>query len=111
MRLPLIRHPALTSRNKGATETTPSYEGEKATPVIRVGENRQDQICYALGIGAKGIIVPMINTKEEAINMVQWCLYPPEGVRSSAGMRGEWGDSRTTANTWTPSTRSYQSSP
>ncbi len=69
-----------------------AMRGKQATPVIRVGENRQDQICYALDIGAKGIIVPMINTKEEAINMVQWCLYPPEGVRSSAGMRGEWGE-------------------
>ena len=61
-----------------------------AIPIVRVGENRADQICYALDIGAKGIIVPMVNTKEEAANMVSWCKYPFEGVRSSAGMRGEW---------------------
>ena len=45
----------------------------RAIPVIRVGANVQDQICYALDIGAKGIIVPMINTKEETVNMVKWC--------------------------------------
>jgi 2-keto-3-deoxy-L-rhamnonate aldolase RhmA len=68
-----------------------AMRGKKAIPIIRVGSNDQAQICYALDIGAKGIVVPMINTKEEATNMVQWCKYPPEGQRSSAGMRGEWG--------------------
>jgi 2-keto-3-deoxy-L-rhamnonate aldolase RhmA len=66
-------------------------KGEKAIPIIRVGANDQTLVCYALDIGAKGIVVPMVNTKEEAINMVQWCKYPPEGQRSSAGMKGEWG--------------------
>ncbi len=69
-----------------------AMKGRRAIPVIRVGANVQDQICYALDIGAKGIIVPMVNTKEETVNMVKWCKYPFEGVRSSAGMRGEWGE-------------------
>ena len=66
--------------------------GKKAIPVIRVGDNYQDQICYALDIGAKGIIVPMVNSKEEAEHMVRCCKYPPDGIRSAAGMRGEWGE-------------------
>lgn len=69
-----------------------AMRGKKAIPIIRVGDNRPDQICYALDVGAKGIIVPMVNTPEEAANMVQWCRYPFAGVRSSAGMRGEWGE-------------------
>ncbi|MCZ6852340.1 MAG: aldolase/citrate lyase family protein [Gammaproteobacteria bacterium] len=69
-----------------------AMRGKKAIPIIRVGDLRPDQICYALDIGAKGIIVPMVNTKEEAVDMVKWCKYPFEGVRSSAGMRGEWGE-------------------
>jgi len=68
-----------------------AMRGKRAVPVIRVGQNLQDQICYALDIGAKGIIVPMVNSKEETIDMVNWCKYPPDGKRSSAGMRGEWG--------------------
>lgn len=68
-----------------------AMRGKKAIPVIRVGENDQALICYALDIGAKGIIVPMVDKKEDAVKMVQWCKYPPEGVRSSAGVKGEWG--------------------
>ncbi len=68
-----------------------AMKGKKAIPVIRVGENNQAQICYALDVGAKGIIVPMINTKKEAEDMVKWCKYPLEGVRSSAGEKGDWG--------------------
>lgn len=67
----------------------------KAVPLIRVGENRQDQICYALDVGAKGIIVPMVNSRAEVQDMVKWCKYPFAGVRSSAGMRGEWGEFKT----------------
>jgi len=66
--------------------------GRKATPIVRVAENRADQICFALDAGAKGIVVPMINTGEEAADMVKFCKYPFDGVRSSAGMRGEWGE-------------------
>lgn len=69
-----------------------AMKGKKAIPIIRVGANDQAQICYALDIGAKGIIVPMVNTKEEAVNMVRYCKYPPDGIRSNAGMRGEWGE-------------------
>ena len=67
-----------------------AMKGKKAIPVIRVGENNQAQICYALDVGAKGIIVPMVNTKKEAEDMVKWCKYPPEGIRSSAGVKGDW---------------------
>ncbi len=69
-----------------------AMRGKKALPVVRVGDNVQDQVCYALDIGAKGIIVPMVNTKEEAERMIQWIKYPPLGKRSNAGMRGEWGE-------------------
>jgi 2-keto-3-deoxy-L-rhamnonate aldolase RhmA len=69
-----------------------AMKGKKAIPIVRVGDNNQDQICYALDIGAKGIIVPMVNTKEEAAHVVRCCKYPPDGIRSAAGMRGEWGE-------------------
>jgi len=67
-------------------------KGKHAIPIVRVGDNNQDQICYALDIGAKGIIVPMVNSKEEAAHVVRCCKYPPDGIRSAAGMRGEWGE-------------------
>jgi len=72
-----------------------NMRGGQAIPIVRVGDNRQDQICYALDIGAKGIIVPMVNSKEEAAYMVKCCKYPLDGVRSSGGVRGEWGEYET----------------
>ena len=69
-----------------------SMRGTRATPIVRVSANRADLICFALDAGARGIIVPMVNTKEEAEAMVRACRYSPLGDRSSAGARGEWGD-------------------
>ena len=76
---------------KQLASSVATMRGRNASPIVRVGENHADQICYALDIGAKGIIAPMVNTPEEAAAMVSYCKYPFEGVRSSAGMRGEWG--------------------
>ena len=81
-----------TDTIKGLVRAVAATRGAEAIPIVRVGDLRPDQICYALDIGAKGIVVPMVNTVAEAKDMVQWCKYPFEGVRSSAGMRGEWGE-------------------
>jgi 2-keto-3-deoxy-L-rhamnonate aldolase RhmA len=82
-------------RAMGIKELQPQIDamrGKRAIPIIRVGANDQALICYALDIGAKGIIVPLVNSKVETLNMVLSCKYPPEGIRSSAGKRGEWGE-------------------
>ncbi|MFC1899954.1 HpcH/HpaI aldolase/citrate lyase family protein, partial [Chloroflexota bacterium] len=71
-----------------------AIRGKKAAPIIRVSANRADVICFALDAGARGIVVPMINTKKEAIAMVTACKYFPAGNRSNAGVRGEWGESK-----------------
>ncbi len=69
-----------------------ALKGTRAAPIVRVSANRADLICFALDIGARGIIVPMVNTKEEAEAMVRACRYSPLGDRSNAGVRGEWGE-------------------
>ena len=71
-----------------------AMRGTKAAPIVRVSANRADLICFALDIGARGIIVPMVNTKEEAEAMVRACRYSPLGDRSNAGVRGEWGETK-----------------
>jgi 4-hydroxy-2-oxoheptanedioate aldolase len=68
-----------------------SMKGKKACPIVRVGDNRPDLILNALDAGARGVIVPMVNTKAEAEAIVRACKYYPEGDRSNAGMRGDWG--------------------
>jgi 4-hydroxy-2-oxoheptanedioate aldolase len=69
-----------------------ALKGKNAAPIIRVSDNRADLICFALDAGARGIIVPMVNTAQQAADMVQSCRYDPKGVRSNAGVRGEWGE-------------------
>jgi 4-hydroxy-2-oxoheptanedioate aldolase len=78
--------------NKQLRPALAAMRKRNAIPIIRVGDNRPDQICYALDQGAKGLIVPMVNTKQEATDMVSYCKYPFEGIRSSSGVTGEWGD-------------------
>ena len=77
---------------KGLAAAVAATRGAKAAPIIRVGDLRPDQICYALDVGAKGIVVPMVNTPDQAKQMVRWCQYPLAGERSSAGPRGDWGE-------------------
>ena len=72
-----------------------AMRGKKAAPLVRVGGNQADQICYALDVGARGIVVPMVNTRAEAEAVVRACRYYPLGNRSNAGARGEWGDFKT----------------
>lgn len=51
------------------------------TPLVRVGENSPYLIKRVMDAGAHGVIVPMVNTKEEARNAVHAVKYPPFGIR------------------------------
>ena len=44
------------------------------------------QIKQALDSGAHGIVVPMINTAEDAANVVRFARYPPAGERGGGGV-------------------------
>lgn len=56
-------------------------------PFVRVAWNDPDRMMRALDLGAYGIIVPLINTAEEAALAVSACRYPPVGMRSSGPIR------------------------
>jgi len=51
-------------------------------PIVRIPHASVENIKRALDAGAYGIIAPMINTPEEAANVVAWSRFPPEGERS-----------------------------
>jgi 4-hydroxy-2-oxoheptanedioate aldolase len=55
------------------------------TALARVPSNRHDHIKRALDNGAHGIVVPMVNSRDEAQAAVAACLYPPAGNRSVGG--------------------------
>lgn len=50
-------------------------------PLIRVSENNANEIKRAMDTGAHGVIVPMVNTAEEARRAVAAVRYPPKGKR------------------------------
>jgi len=56
-------------------------------PVVRVAWNDPATIMKALDFGAYGILVPLINTAEDAARAVAACRYPPVGMRSSGPVR------------------------
>src|SRR5438093_4471142 len=53
--------------------------------LARVPANRHDHIKRVLDNGAMGIVVPMVNSRDEAVAAVSACLYPPRGTRSVGG--------------------------
>jgi 4-hydroxy-2-oxoheptanedioate aldolase len=60
------------------------------TPVlVRVPWNEPGSIMRALDAGAEGVIVPMVNTAEDALQAAAATMYPPLGIRS-------WGPIRST---------------
>jgi 2-keto-3-deoxy-L-rhamnonate aldolase RhmA len=58
-----------------------SMNGTTCTPMVRPQWNDPVLIKRILDIGAHGIIVPMVSSKEEAENAVRACKYPPAGIR------------------------------
>src|SRR5438132_4686586 len=53
--------------------------------LARVPSNRHDHIKRVLDNGAHGIVVPMVNSREEALAAVAAAKYPPVGNRSVGG--------------------------
>ena len=54
---------------------------------VRVPWNQPADIMKALDAGAQGVIVPMVNSKQDASSAAGACRYPPQGYRS-------WGPTR-----------------
>jgi 4-hydroxy-2-oxoheptanedioate aldolase len=54
----------------------------ETVPMIRVAGSDPASINRVLDAGAYGVIVPMVNSREDALRAVQACRYPPLGCRS-----------------------------
>ena len=55
----------------------------KIAPFLRIPEINYNYIARALDLGALGIMVPMVNTPDDAIKIVQSSKYPPKGKRGA----------------------------
>jgi len=49
--------------------------------LVRVGENNPNLIKRVMDYGASGVIVPMVNTPQQAKEAVDAVKYPPQGTR------------------------------
>jgi 4-hydroxy-2-oxoheptanedioate aldolase len=57
-------------------------------PLVRVPWNDPAIIMKVLDAGAYGVVIPLINTREDAERAVGACRYPPAGYRSNGANRG-----------------------
>ena len=56
--------------------------GGRSVGLVRVAANDATPIGRALDAGAAGVIVPLVNTAEDAAAAVAASRYPPTGIRS-----------------------------
>ena len=66
--------------------------GGGSVGLVRVARNEPFPIGQALDLGAAGVIVPMVESGEEAARAVAACRDAPEGVRSFGALRAGAGD-------------------
>ncbi len=65
----------------------PAISTTATTPIVRVSGNHPAEIMKVLDAGALGVIVPLINTRAEALTAISACRYPPQGARSFGPIR------------------------
>jgi 4-hydroxy-2-oxoheptanedioate aldolase len=58
--------------------------GGSAAPLVRVESAARLRIGRALDLGSVGIMLPRIDTADEAREALRWMRYPPEGERGVA---------------------------
>ncbi|KAA1473602.1 Phosphoenolpyruvate/pyruvate domain-containing protein [Dentipellis sp. KUC8613] len=86
----------------GAADAVAAIAGAGVSPLVRVPATGASgaggvgwQIKYALDVGARGVVVPMVNTADQASLVAREARFPPAGVRGfgSPFTHGIWGTS------------------
>jgi len=55
-----------------------------SAPIVRIAWNEMPRFKQALDLGAAGIMIPYIETADDAARAVSYLRYPPQGVRGVA---------------------------
>jgi 4-hydroxy-2-oxoheptanedioate aldolase len=61
-----------------------AVSGTNCAPLIRVPDKAPVHLKRVLDLGPAGVMVPMVNSAEDAAQVVAACRYPPEGIRGVA---------------------------
>jgi len=86
-----MEHSAITI--EVAQELIRTIELSGVVPLVRIGENDANIIKKVMDAGSHGVIVPMVNSRDEAENAVRSVKYPPRGFRGVGLARAQqYGD-------------------
>ena len=90
---------------QSAGELIRAAQGFNLTPLVRVLRNDKELIMRALDLGAQGVIIPHISSKEDAVRAVEACKYGGPGGRGACPLIranhygiGDWADYERAAN-------------
>ena len=61
-----------------------SCRGLPIEPMVRVPRGEYTWLARALDLGAHGVMIPMVESQEQAKSIVEACHYPPAGRRGAA---------------------------
>jgi 2-keto-3-deoxy-L-rhamnonate aldolase RhmA len=61
-----------------------SCRGLPIEPMVRVPRSDYTFVARALDLGARGVMVPMVESEAQARSIVEACRYPPVGRRGAA---------------------------
>lgn len=61
-----------------------SCRGLPIEPMVRVPRGEYTWLARALDLGARGVMIPMVESREQALSIVQSCRYPGVGRRGAA---------------------------
>ncbi|MCX7667394.1 MAG: aldolase/citrate lyase family protein [Atribacterota bacterium] len=65
---------------------------EGVAGIVRVPHNDPVLVKQVLDVGAQGVMIPMVTTREEAERAVASCFYPPRGIRGFGPRRASFYD-------------------
>lgn len=68
-------------------EAAVGVAGRSVPIIVRASDNSHHAIAQALDAGAASVLVPMVETADEARRAVSASRYPPAGGRSAGGVR------------------------
>lgn len=84
-----LQHGGATEHDLPAMTAAISLAGP--TPLARVRHAHPADIGRALDLGCAGVIVPNVESAEQAAAVAGACRYPPDGYRSAGGVMAHGG--------------------
>ncbi|WP_414694486.1 HpcH/HpaI aldolase family protein [Paraburkholderia sp.] len=72
---------------RGTLESAIGVAGAQVPVIARCAENSHSAIAQALDAGAASVLVPLVETVDDAYRAISAGRYPPAGKRSAGGVR------------------------